>query len=96
MRRFRLTVGLQLPPGTKGKYLEEGSEATEEELAGLNANALLTAGFIEEMPRDLKCPACAEHGTAAQKKKVYATHAELREHYDSEHIALAVPADTEV
>ena len=95
-RRYRLLVGLQLPPGTKGKYLDEGHEADETELTGLNADALVTAGFLEEMPRDIKCPACAETGTAAQKKKVYADHAELSAHYASEHIALAAPAETEV
>ena len=96
MRRVRLNVGLQLPPGTKGKYLEEGTEATEDDLAGLNVNALVAAGFVEEMPRDLKCPACAENGTAAQKKKTYASHAELRSHYDDEHIALQAPTESEV
>ena len=95
-RRYRLHVGLQLPPGTKGKWLEEGTEADEAELAGLNCDALVTAGFLEEMPRDLKCPACAESGSAAQKKKVYATHDELKAHYADEHMALAAPAETEV
>jgi len=37
------------------------------------------------------CPACAETGKAADKKRTYATAAEMAEHYASDHPALAAP-----
>lgn len=93
-RRFRLRIGLQLPPGSKGKYLEAGTEATEDELPGLNVDHLVTANFLDELPSDpIRCPACEESGTAADKKKRYDTSADLSAHYAAEHPALAAPAE---
>ena len=94
-KKYRLHVGLQLPPGSKGKYLDEGTEATAEDLAPLNVGALVSAGFVEEMPADLKCPACAETGTKKQKDEVFESTEALRAHYAADHVALAAPTDSE-
>ena len=96
-RLFRLEVGLQLPPGSKGPTLEKGAEATETQLVGLNVDALLSRGFLTEMPQKLKCDACQDSGSAADKKKTYVSLLDLRDHYGAEHPALAAPAaETEV
>ena len=55
-RTFKLVVGLQLPPGSKGKYLPEGTEAKETELAGLAVDPLVTSGFLVETTGKLRLP----------------------------------------
>ena len=95
-RRYKLNVGLQLPPGSKGKFLPAGTEADEPELAGLDTDSLVKGGFLEEIAQPILCPACVDapagEGTAASRKKKYADILELREHYMKDHPALAAPA----
>lgn len=92
-RSFKLNVALRLPGMKEGDFLSEGKEATEAELEGLNVDALVSGGFLSEMPVALKCDACAESGTAKQKKERYESVQKLREHYAAEHPALAAPAE---
>ena len=96
-RRFRLGIGLQLPPGSKGPYIPAGEEVTESQLAGLNVEALLQGmtqegePFLKAEPEKLHCPACEETGTKEEAKKTYKDLNALRAHYGKDHPALAAP-----
>ena len=75
-------------PGTKFK----ASQYTE-----LNLAALVQGGLLEDVTKQWprKCPACQKKGTAADKKRTYASLLDLREHYGRKHKALAAPAEEE-
>lgn len=93
-RVFKLTVGLQLPPGSKGKFLPAGTAATESELEGLAVEPLLASGFLVEGEQQMRCPACQADEAATKKAKdaKYDSLLDLREHYMKDHPALAAPA----
>lgn len=94
-RRFRAHVGLQLPPGSKGPYVNAGDEVDEAALEGLNVDALVESKWLEPLAEKLSCDACANDPKAskAAKGKSYKDTLELRDHYAKDHPALAAPAE---
>lgn len=59
----------------------------------LKAGHLKVYGGKESQPAELKCEACKEHGSPAEKKATYKSLGALREHYGKEHPALAAPTE---
>ena len=67
---------------------------TDREVYFLKAGHLKVYGGKAAQPEpELKCEACAEHGSAAEKKATYKSLESLREHYQEEHPALAAPTE---
>jgi len=71
---YRLNQDLRVPTSDeKGhfRWLAAGTEATEDDLAGLALGPLEEGGFIKKIAEaTYSCEACKEHGTAAEKKVV--------------------------
>lgn len=64
---------------------------------GLNVDALLEGGFLEEIQQSVPCPACTED-KSVKKADVpnFQKQETLSEHYEKEHPALAPPTFEEV
>jgi hypothetical protein len=93
---YRLNQDLRVPTAGEQhfRWLSAGTEATEDELDGLALAPLEEGGFIKKIAEaTYNCPACKEHGTAAQKKEIYKSLLELREHYGKDHPGLAAPSE---
>lgn len=93
---YKLNAPLRVPTSDAGRFrwLPSGAEVGEDELAGLVVPALEAGGFIRKIAdATYQCDACRAHGTADEKKAVYKTLLELRDHYGSNHPGLAAPTE---
>jgi hypothetical protein len=91
---YRLNEGLYVHRADGRVYYKAGSEVSAEELEGLVLPALEQGGFITRKKTEpYPCPACAEHGSAKQKKERHASLEDLVAHYAAEHPALAPPEE---
>jgi hypothetical protein len=93
---YRLLYDLRVPTagGNHFRWLPSGTEAGEDELAGLVLPALEEGGFVKKIAEaSYACEACAAHGTADEKKAVHKNLLALREHYSKSHPGLAAPTE---